>query len=138
MGNKFLLWAFLIIVLVVASNQLFWLGKTTIAWVIIGLTVAVGLQAVYFLSRKVNVKIDSLYLALFTLGILIVFTGTRLFAPDLTADEVEAMFTSESFPVVSADYKGQGEWQLKVFKVGEGWTYLSFNEKTGELTKARR
>lgn len=134
MGNKFLLWAFLIIVFVVAINELFRLGKTDLAWIIIGIAVAVGLQAVYFLSRKANVKINSLYLVLFTLGILIVVTGMRFLPPDLTADEVKAIvnthFVSESY-VVSADYKGQGEWRVKVATLG-GWVYLIFDENTGK------
>lgn len=135
MGNKFLLWTFVIIVFVVAINELFSLGKTTLAWVIIGIAVAVGLQAVYFLSRKANVKINSLYLVLFTLGILMVVTGTRFLPPDLTANQVksivETRFASKLY-VVSADYKGRGVWQMKITG-GAGWSYWSFDENTGEL-----
>ncbi len=49
---KGLLWASLIIAIVVAINELFWLGKTSLAWVIIGLAVAMGLQTVYLLTKK--------------------------------------------------------------------------------------
>ena len=49
---KFLLWASLIIVIIVAINELFWLGRTGLAWVIIGLAVAIGLQVVYLLIRE--------------------------------------------------------------------------------------
>jgi len=49
---KYLLLASLIIVIIIAINELFWLGKTSLAWVILGLAVAIGLQAVYLLSKK--------------------------------------------------------------------------------------
>jgi len=49
---KYLLWASLIIIIVIAINELFWLGKTSLAWVILGLAVAMGLQVVYLLSKK--------------------------------------------------------------------------------------
>ncbi len=42
----------LIIAIIVAINELFWLGKTDLAWVILGLSVAMGLQAVYLLIKK--------------------------------------------------------------------------------------
>jgi hypothetical protein len=49
---KTLLWISLIIAIIVAINELFWLGKTDLAWVILGLSVAMGLQAVYLLIKK--------------------------------------------------------------------------------------
>ncbi len=49
---KILLWASLIIVIIVAIQELFWLGKSSLAWVIIGLAVAIGLQTVYLLTKK--------------------------------------------------------------------------------------
>ena len=49
---KILLWASLIIVIVLAINELFWLGKSDLAWVILGLAVAMGLQVVYLLTKK--------------------------------------------------------------------------------------
>ena len=49
---KSLLWASLIIVIIVTITELAWLGKTGLAWVILGLAVAVGLQAVYLLRKK--------------------------------------------------------------------------------------
>jgi len=49
---KTLLWASLVIVIVVAINELFWLGKTSLAWVILGLAIAMGLQAVYLIKKK--------------------------------------------------------------------------------------
>jgi uncharacterized membrane protein YoaK (UPF0700 family) len=51
-GMKILLWASLIIAIIVAINELFWLGKTSLAWVIIGLAVAMGLQAVYLIRKN--------------------------------------------------------------------------------------
>ena len=48
---KVLLWASLIIVIIIAINELTWLGKSDLAWVIIGLAVAMGLQAVYLLIK---------------------------------------------------------------------------------------
>jgi hypothetical protein len=47
-----LLWASLIIAIVVAIAELAWLGETGLAWVILGLAIAVGLQAVYLLRKK--------------------------------------------------------------------------------------
>lgn len=49
---KILLWASLIIVIIIIINELFWIGKSDLAWVIIGLAVAMGLQAVYLLAKK--------------------------------------------------------------------------------------
>ncbi len=49
---KILLWASLIIVIVVIVNELTWLGRTSLAWVIIGLAVAMGLQVLYLLIKK--------------------------------------------------------------------------------------
>ena len=48
---KVLLWASLIIVIIIAINELTWLGKSDLAWVIIGLAVAMGLQSVYLLIK---------------------------------------------------------------------------------------
>ena len=49
---KYLLWASLIIVIIIFINELFWLGRSELAWVIIGLAVAMGLQAVYLIRKK--------------------------------------------------------------------------------------
>jgi len=49
---KYLLWTSFIIVIVVVINELTWLGRTDLAWVILGLAVAVGLQVVYLLIRE--------------------------------------------------------------------------------------
>jgi hypothetical protein len=49
---KTLLWASLIIVIIIAIIELFWLGKSDLALVILGLAVAMGLQAVYLLIKK--------------------------------------------------------------------------------------
>jgi hypothetical protein len=49
---KTLLWASLIIAIIVVVTELFWLGKSELALVILGLAVAVGLQAVYLLIKK--------------------------------------------------------------------------------------
>ena len=49
---KILLWASLVIVIVVAINELFWLGKTSLAWVILGLAIAMGLQVLYLLIKE--------------------------------------------------------------------------------------
>ncbi len=49
---KNLLWASLIIVIIIAINELFWLGKSDLAWVILGLAVAMGLQVTYLLIKE--------------------------------------------------------------------------------------
>jgi len=49
---KVLLWASLIIVIIVVINELTWLGRSDLAWVILGLAVAMGLQVVYLLRKK--------------------------------------------------------------------------------------
>jgi len=49
---KILLWASLIIVIIMAIQELFWLGKSDLALVILGLAVAMGLQVVYLLIKK--------------------------------------------------------------------------------------
>ncbi len=52
MNKKSLLWVSLIIVIIVAINELFWLGRSDLAWVILGLAIAMGSQAVYLLIKK--------------------------------------------------------------------------------------
>ena len=47
-----LLWVSLTIAVIIAINELFWLGRSDLAWVILGLAVAMGLQAVYLLRKK--------------------------------------------------------------------------------------
>jgi len=49
---KVLLWASLVIAIIIFIKELAWLGKTDLALVIIGLAVAIGLQAGYLLWRK--------------------------------------------------------------------------------------
>jgi hypothetical protein len=49
---KYLLWVSLIIVIIIVINELFWLGKSDLALVIIGLAVALGLQVVYLIIKK--------------------------------------------------------------------------------------
>ncbi len=49
---KGLLWVSLTIVIIIAINELFWLGRSDLAWVILGLAVAMGLQVVYLLIKK--------------------------------------------------------------------------------------
>jgi len=49
---KGLLWASLTIVIIIVIQELFWLGKSELAWVILGLAVAMGLQVVYLLIRE--------------------------------------------------------------------------------------
>lgn len=49
---KILLWASLVIIIIVAINELTWLGRTSLAWVILGLAVAMGLQVVYLLIKE--------------------------------------------------------------------------------------
>ena len=49
---KSLLWISLIIAIIVAITELFWIGRSDLAWVILGLAVGMGLQAVYLLKKK--------------------------------------------------------------------------------------
>ena len=49
---KYLLWASLVIAVIVVGNEIAWLGRTSLAWVIIALAVAIGLQVVYLLIKK--------------------------------------------------------------------------------------
>ena len=49
---KYLLWASLVIVIIIAINELFWLGKSSLALVVIGLAIAIGLQTVYLIIKK--------------------------------------------------------------------------------------
>lgn len=49
---KGLLWASLTIVIIIVIQELFWLGKSELAWVILGLAVAMGLQVVYLLIKE--------------------------------------------------------------------------------------
>lgn len=49
---KGILWVSITIAAIVAIYELTWLGRSSLAWVIIALAVAVGLQAVYLLRKK--------------------------------------------------------------------------------------
>ena len=49
---KGLLYASLAISGLVVINELSYLGETSLAWIIIGLAIAVGLQVVYLLKNK--------------------------------------------------------------------------------------
>lgn len=49
---RVLLWASLLIAIIIFVKELGWIGKSDLAPVIIGLAVAVGLQAGYLLWKK--------------------------------------------------------------------------------------
>ena len=49
---KGLLWVSITIAAIVAVYELTWLGRSELAWVLLGLAVAMGLQAVYLLIKK--------------------------------------------------------------------------------------
>jgi hypothetical protein len=49
---KYLPWISLIIAVIVVINEITWIGKTDLAWIIIGLGVAVGLQSIYLVGKK--------------------------------------------------------------------------------------
>ena len=49
---KSLLWVSLILLIIVAISELFWLGKSDLAWVILLLAIAAGLQAVYLIKKR--------------------------------------------------------------------------------------
>lgn len=51
-GLRTLLWVSLIIGFVVAINELTWVGRSDLAWVIFAIAAALILQAVYLLRRK--------------------------------------------------------------------------------------
>jgi len=49
---KGLLWVSIVIAAIVAIYELTWLGRSDLAWVILGLAIAVGLQSIYLLRKK--------------------------------------------------------------------------------------
>ena len=49
---KYLPWISLIIAAIVVINEIMWIGKSDLAWVLIGLGVAAGLQAIYLVGKK--------------------------------------------------------------------------------------
>ncbi|UZE93075.1 MAG: hypothetical protein ACKKMV_02710 [Candidatus Nealsonbacteria bacterium] len=49
---KYLPWISLIIAFIVVINEFMYIGKTSLAWVLIGLGVAIGLNAVYLIAGK--------------------------------------------------------------------------------------
>jgi len=49
---KYLLWISLIIAAIIVINEIMWIGKSDLAWLIIGLGVAVGLQSIYLIGKK--------------------------------------------------------------------------------------
>ncbi len=135
MGKKSLLWVSLAIVVIIAINEIFWLGKSSLAWVILGITLAIGMLVVYFLSKEANVKIKPLYAGILVAGIAMMLVGVSFLAPSLNANEVKTIVNSRLVSrgvnayVLSANYKLNGDWKLKVL-VSRGWAYLRFNEET--------
>ncbi len=51
-----LLYASLALVAIVAITELGYLGDTSLAWVILALTTAIGLQALYLIKKSKNQK----------------------------------------------------------------------------------
>lgn len=49
---KYLPWISLIIAGVVVVSEMAWIGKSDLAWVLVGLGVAIGLEAIYLLFGK--------------------------------------------------------------------------------------
>jgi len=49
---KYLLWSSLTIAIIVIIQELVWIGRSNLAWVILILAIAVGLQALYLLKQK--------------------------------------------------------------------------------------
>ncbi len=49
---KYLPWISLIIAVIVIINEAMWIGKSDLAWVLIGLGVAVGFQSIYLIAKK--------------------------------------------------------------------------------------
>lgn len=51
-NSRALLWASLVIVIIVVIVELFWLGRSSLAWIVLLLAIAIGFQAVYILRNK--------------------------------------------------------------------------------------
>jgi hypothetical protein len=136
MNKKVLLWVSLGIILVVAANELLWLGKSALAWVILALTVAAALVVVYLLSRESATRVRPLYVGLLVLAAVVVAVPLKLIlTPDLSQSQVKAI-AQRQLPaayVVSAKYKGAGIWSVRFNFVGQGWRYQDFSEETGSL-----
>jgi len=49
---KYLLWISLIIVAIIVVNEIMWIGRSDLAWLLIGLGAAVGLQSIYLIGKK--------------------------------------------------------------------------------------
>ena len=49
---KYLIWVALVIVAVVIVNEIAYIGQSSLAWVVIGLAVAIGALSIYLLSEK--------------------------------------------------------------------------------------
>jgi len=49
---KYLIWLALVVAAVVIINEIAYIGETSLAWVVIGLAVAVGALSIYLLVEK--------------------------------------------------------------------------------------
>lgn len=136
MGRIYLLWASLIILIGLAIIELWWLSIGGLAWTIV-IAVAVCLQLAYLLS---SAKVKPLYAGLLVVGILMVVVGVKLLAPDLTAHQVKAIINEQrsDWHAVSAYYKGQGIWEVKVSVGAGGWLYFTFDENAGKIIDIRK
>ena len=50
-SSRYLLWGSLVIASIVVIVELFWLGRSSLAWVVILLAIAIGLQAIHLLTK---------------------------------------------------------------------------------------
>ncbi len=142
MRHKYLLCVSLVKIAVIAIRPMLWLGSIGFAGLMLLLAVAVGLLVTYLLSLKRGSWRQALSLGFLAVAAISSIVVLWLSAPELTGNEVKSIMNatfSKNLALsnnynyahaTSAEYKGQGIWQVKVI-TSVGIAYVEFNEKTG-------
>lgn len=144
--RKYRLWAVLVavvVIVIIASRPMYWLGATSLGWVMFWLVVSVGVLATYaWLSTKTESRVkgfiaSSLFVILIV-GIIAAGFILSFSAPELSAYEVKAIMNYRwtEARATSAEYRGGGIWRVKMID-GYGVRYLDYNERTGKAHGVR-
>lgn len=144
--RKYRLWAVLaavVVIVIIASRPMFWLGATSLGWVMFWLVVSVGVLATYaWLSIKAKPRVKgfiaSLLFVILIVGIIAAGFILSFSAPELSAYEVKTImnYRLTEARATSAEYRGGGIWRVKIID-RHGGMYLDYNESTGAVYGVR-
>jgi len=139
--KKYRIWVVLaafIIVVIIVSRLMYWLGSISFIWVMLWLTIALGILAAYiypFINTKSPIKslLATLLFCLLVGGIIVTGVFSYFSAPDLSTSDVKTVISQRlNGKAASAEYRGDGIWRVKF--ISGGWVrYLDYNENTSQI-----